>query len=64
LKKICKEVVVDYLGVLSWNYPGRTKENFDNIQDNWLLSQNMNLEIPEYEGKVLTSRTRPLFEAV
>jgi hypothetical protein len=45
-------------------YPGKTKEDFENTQDNWFLGQDMNLENPEYEGEVLTSRTRRLFEDV
>lgn len=57
-----------YVRKWSWiilrDYPGRTKENFENTQDNWLLSQDMKLENPEHEGEVLTSRIRRLFEAV
>jgi hypothetical protein len=63
LKRICKEVVVAYLEIL-WTSPWKTKENFENTQDNWFLGQDMNLKNPEYEGHVLTSRRRLLFEAV
>jgi hypothetical protein len=47
------------LNVLSWNSPGGTKENHENLsQDRQSQGRDLNLEPSEYEAGVLTTGSR------